>query len=122
MTPPEAVFGQPNLTMCGFGSLMNQLNRPRGVAVDANGTVWISDTNNQRMLKFLNGQFLGNQPTADGLLGVTGSLGSLDLIVGWVVDGRTPHTRRDASSSQTHTTQDARRTSSSGPNSWRWTW
>ena len=83
MTPPEAVFGQANLMTCFSSNGLDQLAQPVGVAVDANGTVWISD-GNDRVLKFLNGQFLGNQPTADGLLGVNFSQGSLDLIDCWL--------------------------------------
>jgi len=41
---------------------LNQFANPPGVAVDANGTVWIADSSNARVLKFLNGQFRANQP------------------------------------------------------------
>ena len=72
-TAPEGVFG--DFVMCLGGFALNELTSPRGVAVDANGTVWIADALNYRVLKFLNGQFRANQPTADGLQGLTKKAG-----------------------------------------------
>jgi sugar lactone lactonase YvrE len=71
---PEAVFGQANFTN-------NQANRglaaptdstlqfPRAAFVDSQGRLWISDANNNRVLRFDNAAFLGNGAPASAVLG-----------------------------------------------------
>ncbi len=99
----EAVFGQPDLFSCDPGLGQGRLNSPQAAAVDAAGHLWVTDTDNIRVLRWDNAdtatsgalaaQVLG-QPdfntrdghvTQDGLLRPGGltvdSLGHL-----WVVD------------------------------------
>jgi sugar lactone lactonase YvrE len=67
-------------TLVGGGSIItssqvgqtNRLNGPRGVAVDSNGTVYISDTGNHRICKVTGGGYLetlAGVTTLDGVLG-----------------------------------------------------
>ena len=65
------VGGGPTITSSQVGQT-NKLNGPRGVAVDSNGTVYISDTGNHRICKITGGgqlQTLAGVTTLDGVLG-----------------------------------------------------
>ncbi|TGK12610.1 hypothetical protein EHO60_08745 [Leptospira fletcheri] len=46
------VLGQTNFTSSGFGSGLNQLHNPQGMTHDSAGGLWVSDTQNNRMLHF----------------------------------------------------------------------
>lgn len=48
----DAVFGQPGFTSAITGVAANLMNAPRGVTVAADGTVWVADTGNNRVLRF----------------------------------------------------------------------
>jgi sugar lactone lactonase YvrE len=74
---PECVFGQANFT----NSLANQglgaptartLNFPMAAFVDGNGRLWVADGNNNRVLRFDNAAFLGNEAPASVVLGQAG--------------------------------------------------
>lgn len=52
---PDAVYGQPsfNSNTANFsGVSRNSVNKPRGVAFDSAGNLWVADTGNHRILRF----------------------------------------------------------------------
>lgn len=49
---PDAVYGQPNFASVQPGTSQALLNKPRGVAVDASGNLWVADTGNHRVVRF----------------------------------------------------------------------
>ncbi len=66
----EIVFGQPDFTSNTSGTTQNTFNSPRAVAIDNNGTLWVAEWNNHRVLRFDNAHTINsNQPNADGVLG-----------------------------------------------------
>ena len=68
---PDAVYGQPNFTTLSAGApASNTLNRPRAIAFDSAGNLWVSDTGNNRILRFRAG-VLNNPapPDADLVVG-----------------------------------------------------
>jgi DNA-binding beta-propeller fold protein YncE len=80
--------GRPVLSIGGFGTQPNQLNMPRGVAVDAGGNVYVSDSTADVIKRFsANGTFEGriDGGNVDHPLGLTfDPKGAL-----WVADGVT---------------------------------
>jgi sugar lactone lactonase YvrE len=50
----EAVFGQPDFTSKGFATTPKEMSGPTGVACDSTGTLWVADSNNNRILRFDN--------------------------------------------------------------------
>jgi uncharacterized protein (TIGR03437 family) len=69
---PDAVYGQPNFTTLTAGAVANNsLNSPRAVAFDQAGNLWVSDSGNNRVLRF-NASVLNQTtpaPTADTVIG-----------------------------------------------------
>ncbi len=70
----DLVFGQPDFTSYqqnrGGSVAANTLAKPTGLAVSSNGTLWIADAENNRVLKFNNAhQLSSNGPNADVVLG-----------------------------------------------------
>ncbi len=68
---PDAVYGQPGFA--AFTALPianNTLNKPRAVAVDSAGNLWVADTGNHRVVRFGAGA-LGSTtpPNADTVIG-----------------------------------------------------
>lgn len=49
---PDAVYGQPNFSGNGAGLSKTAMNRPRSVAFDPAGNMWVSDSSNHRILRF----------------------------------------------------------------------
>ncbi|HTC01126.1 MAG TPA: T9SS type A sorting domain-containing protein [Ferruginibacter sp.] len=68
----SAVFGQSNFTSSSFGSGLNQLNIPEQVYVDANGSLWVADYGNDRILRFDNAASLSSGSSANAILGIAG--------------------------------------------------
>lgn len=67
---PDAVYGQPNFTSRASGSTQAALNAPQGVALDAVGNLWVSDTGNHRLLRFAASTLTNpTPPTADTVIG-----------------------------------------------------
>jgi sugar lactone lactonase YvrE len=71
-SPAEVVLGQPDFvtrTRNTGGISAASMNAPRSVYVDANGTLWVADTDNNRILRFDNASTILSSSTADGVLG-----------------------------------------------------
>jgi uncharacterized protein (TIGR03437 family) len=49
---PDAVYGQPSFTSNSPGASASLLNKPRSVAVDGGGNLWVADTGNHRVVRF----------------------------------------------------------------------
>jgi uncharacterized protein (TIGR03437 family) len=50
---PDAVYGQPNFaSFTALPVAKNTLNKPRSVAVDDAGNLWVADTGNNRVVRF----------------------------------------------------------------------
>jgi hypothetical protein len=47
------VIGQPGFTSDSPGTSASQLNRPRGVAFDSDGNLWVPESDNHRVLEFV---------------------------------------------------------------------
>lgn len=65
----EAVLGQPNFTSLTAATTQAGLNTPHGIFVDGNGTLWVADTNNNRVVWFEDAATKTNGANADGVLG-----------------------------------------------------
>lgn len=67
---PDAVYGQPNFTTRTAAASASSLNQPRALAFDSDGNLWVSDSGNNRVLRFAAAS-LGNStpPAADTVLG-----------------------------------------------------
>ena len=64
---PSAIFG--NATVGNF-TTRTTLRVPYGVCVDNSGTLWISDTGNNRVVWFVNAaSIIGSAPPANGVIG-----------------------------------------------------
>lgn len=50
--PADLVLGQPNFTTATFGSDDHSLNHPESIAVDGQGSVYVADTDNHRVMVF----------------------------------------------------------------------
>lgn len=67
----DLVLGQPDFSSVGTGSALNQMNKPASVRVAGDGTVYVADSLNARVLVFA--------PPLSSSMAATGLLGS-----GWV--------------------------------------
>lgn len=65
----EAVFGQQDFFGSSSGLSASKLNDPLRVYVDKNGTLWVSDYLNNRVLRFDNASSRLSGAAADGVLG-----------------------------------------------------
>ncbi|MGB8215318.1 MAG: hypothetical protein WCE68_17350 [Anaerolineales bacterium] len=65
----DGVLGQPDFTSNDYATSQNGLNSPAGLAVDANGHLWVADESNRRVLRFDNAASKANGANADGVLG-----------------------------------------------------
>lgn len=74
---PECVLGQANFTDKSLNQGLvaptaRTLNSPRAAIVDGSGRLWVADGNNNRVLRFDNAAFLGNEAPASAVLGQAG--------------------------------------------------
>lgn len=67
--PPEAVFGQPDLSTTGPGLSATELDTPYGASIDANGNLWVADSGNARVVRFANAATSGSGSAAVQVLG-----------------------------------------------------
>ncbi len=71
-SPAEVVLGQPDFvtrTVNTGGISAATMNNPNSVYVDANGTLWVADRDNHRVLRFDNASSKLTGANADGVLG-----------------------------------------------------
>jgi len=69
----SVVLGQKNLTACNqTGASLSEMNYPSGVYVNSNGTLWVSDLANNRILGFKDSASAKNGQKADLQLGLGG--------------------------------------------------
>ncbi len=69
----DGVLGQADFTSSATGTTANRFNTTSylyGIALDANGSLYVSDGKNQRVLRFDNAASKANGADADGVLGV----------------------------------------------------
>ncbi len=66
---PEAVLGQLDFQSAGPQPLPSGLNEPTGLAMDAQGRLWVADTGNHRVLRFDNAASLASGSPPAGVLG-----------------------------------------------------
>jgi len=80
-SPPATVFGQPDFssTFPNQNGPVNPhtLSSPRGVSVDGAGSLWVSDSLNNRVLRYSAASSLGNGPAANGVFGQPDLFGNL---------------------------------------------
>lgn len=68
----EGVIGQSDFEATGGRNTQDGLFAPSGVYVDGAGRLWVSDKNNNRILRYDDAATLPDGPLADGILGQTG--------------------------------------------------
>ena len=68
----EAVLGHEDFTSNGTNTDRDGMTFPSGVFVDKNGTLWVADRFNNRVLRFDNAAMKANGADADGVLGQAG--------------------------------------------------
>jgi sugar lactone lactonase YvrE len=67
--PAEAVLGQAGFTTLTATTTRNGMGFPTGAFVDAGGRLWVSDTNNNRVLRFDHASTTASGANADAVLG-----------------------------------------------------
>ena len=65
----DAVLGQPDFATNSTGTTPAKMSAPAGVFADMNGTVWVADRANNRVLRFENAAQKANGAGANGVLG-----------------------------------------------------
>lgn len=77
---PAAVFvlGQPDFTSGGAGTTATSMNLPEGLWLDAEGTLWVVERNNHRVLRFDNVLAKLDGAAADGVLGQVDFVSSVE--------------------------------------------
>jgi uncharacterized protein (TIGR03437 family) len=67
---PDAVYGQPSFNVSTAGVSSSTLNKPRAVAFDSRGNLWVSDSGNHRVVRFSAGVLDSTtSPAADTVIG-----------------------------------------------------
>lgn len=67
--PADAVLGQPNLTTVTLGTTSSKMNHPDSITLTSSGTLFVADSNNNRVLRFANAASLLNGASAAAVLG-----------------------------------------------------
>jgi sugar lactone lactonase YvrE len=67
--PANLALGQPDFTSNGATASSSGMNAPKALHLDANGTLWVADTGNNRVLRFANAAGKAPGASADGELG-----------------------------------------------------
>ena len=65
----DGVLGQPDFGSSSPNTTMTSMSSPYGVHVDPTGTLWVADTLNHRILRFLDAINKPNGSAADSVLG-----------------------------------------------------
>lgn len=66
---PEAAIGQPDLTTTTPGTTASKIDSPTGIFLDSSGALWVSDRDNERVLRFPNAASVASGSSADLVLG-----------------------------------------------------
>ncbi len=67
---PDAVYGQSNFNATSAGVSASALNKPRAVAFDSHGNLWVADSGNHRIVRFSAGVLdSATPPPADAVIG-----------------------------------------------------
>lgn len=69
--PANYVFGQPDFTTVTTGTSISKMMFPGGVAIGPDDTLWVADSDNQRVLRFASISSKSSGSDADGVLGQT---------------------------------------------------
>ncbi|MAS96562.1 MAG: hypothetical protein CMO55_25515 [Verrucomicrobiales bacterium] len=72
----DGVLGQSMMDTSASGSGTNGVSGPTALAVSNNGTLWVADYGNRRVLRFNSAVSKSNGADADGVLGQTGLFGN----------------------------------------------
>lgn len=64
-----AVLGQAGFDTDSTDVIASKLNKPSGISIAADDTLWVADRYNQRVLRFNDASTKGNGASADGVLG-----------------------------------------------------
>ncbi len=67
--PADGVLGQPDFVSAPAASSATGFNNPTGIGLDTQGTLWVVDTINSRVVSFANAASLPNGASATGILG-----------------------------------------------------
>jgi sugar lactone lactonase YvrE len=67
--PADVVLGKSDFTSTTGGVAPDQMNRPYGLAIGPDNTLWVGDTQNNRVLRFANSLILTSGVSANGVLG-----------------------------------------------------
>ena len=65
----DGVLGQPDFTTSSSGLSASKMNNANSLYVDSNGTLWVSEFTNRRVLRFDNAAAKTDGAEADGVLG-----------------------------------------------------
>ncbi|WP_300672249.1 choice-of-anchor D domain-containing protein [Desulfoluna sp.] len=65
----DGVLGQPDFTSNAGGLTQKTMNSPMGIDIDINGTLYVSEADNNRVLRFDHAASKANGAGADGVLG-----------------------------------------------------
>ena len=84
----DLVLGQADFVHNAYSNTASTMRNPRGVVVDASGTLYVADSLNSRVLRFANAVAKANGAAADGVLGHQGTTQSgMVGPIGVTVDG-----------------------------------
>ncbi|MCB1204514.1 MAG: NHL repeat-containing protein [Verrucomicrobiae bacterium] len=68
-SPADGVLGQPDFTSKGTGTTETTMDSPIGITGSLDGTIWVADRDNHRILRFDKAALKVNGAPADGVLG-----------------------------------------------------
>lgn len=68
-SPAEAVLGQPDFNTVTAGTSATKMDIPDGLAIGPDGSLWVADAFNNRVLRFDNAATIASGSGADGVLG-----------------------------------------------------
>lgn len=78
-SPADFFFGQPSTSSFASATTSSGMKTPTGVAVDGNGSLYVVDTGNNRILKFTDPNVVGNGSTA---INADSQFGQINYLVG----------------------------------------
>jgi streptogramin lyase len=76
--PADGVLGEPNFTTIAGGLTASLVTRAYGITGDASGRVWVSDRDNNRVLRFDSAATKANGAAANGVIGQADFVSNVD--------------------------------------------